>query len=129
MHGRAIKDVLPTLFPHRADRSEFQISAERLGELNCSAKLCPPVCVFPLQGYLHKVPDVLAGGEDGRRVGQDQDVDQDREEIVCPWRVSASGILQQTNEDSQTLHDAMELASWRLEVVEQRGEEEGGSVT
>lgn len=67
-----------------------------------------------MQRRLRKVPDILASGEHARRVSLDQDVHQHGEQVISPGRVATTGILEQADQDTQALHDAMELSSRRL---------------
>lgn len=50
--------------------------------------------------------DELNRGEKTGRVGLDQDVDEDRKEIVGSWRVAALGVLEETDQNLTTLDDA-----------------------
>ncbi len=97
---------------------------ECFGKLDCGTELCPPIGILPLEGRLREVPDVLTRGEHGRRVGLDEDVDEDRKEVVCPRGVSTLGVLEEADEDTQALDDTVELTVGGLWEGRERREEE-----
>ena len=59
-----------------------------------------------------EVLDKLGGGEEARRVGLDDDVDQDGEQVVSTRRTPHLGILEETDQNSAALGYAVDLPSW-----------------
>ena len=86
-------------------------SLESFGKFYGGTELDPPVILFADQLVFEEVLDELSGREEAGRVGHDNDVDQDGEQVVCSRRAPDFGVLEETDEDSTALRYTVYLPS------------------